>query len=507
MATLDFTFTFDSDAQALADSGFSAGLTFAFEGGDGNPSGCVKWTGTLPFFPLDAEFAIQPAGTQTWEDIGIPVGSTITNVETVTVDRETVDETGVNPSDDAAMEMLIKNDAGTTLFNSTLFRTVSGALNTWTTTGGIGSPAMAWSGTVPSSDYFRLQLHISVGGLFSSAGGTYDYRFDNLIFRITYTPPPEVLPPSVDVCATIPGIHIAYRQETNILVYSTFDAGENWSLALVTTDACDCSNPTIAADHLDNLYVAWHTDAPDVEIAISTDWGATWALWATVAGASWPRASFGPDAAHLAFWAAGSIDIYRSTDFLATLSLVASFAVSEEQLCDLAVSGYTSGGDRRYVRRVVYTDSGSVKMRRSDDGVTWGTATTLTSGDLPVMSLYVWGGIVIWWVDDVPYIQAVGSDYVTGVGSPVVVTTAAPRQYIGLTVDRFDLPWLIWVYFPPDFIPPDNPSPSLIIFGPQPGMDPPISQFLIGDGVNDPGLFGFMFNATSDQLEMRETPP
>ncbi len=508
MATLDYTFTFDSDTQHATDDLQSTKVAFGWESGDGDPSsGCVKFVGT----GLDAhtdppsewqEETRSDGSPSTYEDLGVPAGATITQLDLLEARWKLASNTGDPTVGVITIAVGFQYDTGFGVgaVTSGLIVGISNTPGGWNTIGPYGDAPVS----LPSTNTIWPTCSFRSSSSFAYSPWSNDLRFDSIKVRITYTPPPPPIPPSVDICATHPGKHIAYRQETTVLVASTFDEGASWAYSLVTTDACDCSNPTIAADHRDNLFVAWHTDTPDVEIAISRDYGQTWSLWAVVSGASWPRTSFNGRHAHLAFWAAGSIDIYRSLDSLATLTLVASFAVSDEQLCDLSQSKDGPGGDRRGMHRVIYSDSGSIKQRLSTDGILWGAASTLTSGDLPVFVHYEPFGIVIWWVGDTAYIQSVAQDYATGIGSPTAITTSVPRQYLGLTVDRRDYPWLVYVVYPEDFIPPDDPSFPQLFWGPQPGTSPPEGQFDVGDF---PPQYGFQQTIISGQLDAVETPP
>lgn len=259
---------------------------------------------------------------------------------------------------------------------------------------------------------------------------------------------------AIDICATHPGKHIAYRYETNVLVYSTLSEGASWSVALVATDAAETSNAAIASDRYDNLYCAYFTDADEVRIHLSQDLGASWALWRVLTGGRFPRMHFGHDRHYLAVWDVSSTEIlvFDSMDFLETTGAAVLTMTLAEQLVDLAV-------DRRGGVHVFYSDSGLIYRRFSTDGITWGSPALMAAGTCPAFAVNPIFGTLLWFSGDILYGRRTTSDFQGLVGSPIPITSTITPQCLGFTWDRRENPWVVWIFVDdPVPVPPDYPQ-------------------------------------------------
>lgn len=189
MATVDFTFTFASNAQGLVDAGNSSSLAFAAESGDGNPSGCVKFTlGTKS--TTQTEYGRDAASSRKWEDYGVPANSHVTQVEVLSYNEKTATVTKLSSH---GWQFRFKNNGATeSVHGATDLVAVSGhgitADGSWQTGAGIAAAQNVGDSYHLSSTYvrFEIQYDCTTGGSGSSA--SVDQRFDQIAIRITYTP-------------------------------------------------------------------------------------------------------------------------------------------------------------------------------------------------------------------------------------------------------------------------------------------------------------------------------
>lgn len=188
MATVDYTLGFASDAQGLVDNGTHASVTFAFEGSDGNPSGCVKFTCAQKSLTNAQEYGIRASGNGlTWEQMGVPAGATVTNVELVSWQERLVSNSKL--SSHSLYVAIVEGSSGTAIAPALLQTTALGTAvdSAWQSNGSGGLQSVGASYQA-SSTPVRVYLLYTITTLGGGGSANVDQRFDNLVVRITYTP-------------------------------------------------------------------------------------------------------------------------------------------------------------------------------------------------------------------------------------------------------------------------------------------------------------------------------
>lgn len=184
MSSIVKTFSFLADAEGLADGGNHANIVFAFEGGDGDPLGCVKFgypdSGALT---NAVEYARRATTGQTFETWGVPSGSEITSVQLSYKYKK-----NSAPLTAQTIKARLIDETGTPIHDGDL---ISASLGTGTTGWLAGTPGASVSispAYQASTQDVRLELDITV----SKSGGAVspnETLFDGFELTITYTGP------------------------------------------------------------------------------------------------------------------------------------------------------------------------------------------------------------------------------------------------------------------------------------------------------------------------------
>lgn len=182
MPFVDKTFVFAADAEGLIDDGSSGSITFAWNGADGNPAGCVGFTTTTPSTD-STEIGKVPLGATTWETWGVPAGRIPSTVQCLSVDRRLATNVTL-VSHDWSLFILdadgLVNTEANLVDAESLPTTTDGAFVGY----GAYTPQAIIADDQISSKQVRLfiQWHAVTG-----AGSTnVDFRIDNITLRISY---------------------------------------------------------------------------------------------------------------------------------------------------------------------------------------------------------------------------------------------------------------------------------------------------------------------------------
>lgn len=194
MPTVVKTWAFASDAEGLSDGGNNANLAFAYMGGDGNPSGCVRFTSTT--HASQTEFARKSSTGDTWQTWGVPAGNIVTAVQITSWYKKLAANTRLVSH---TFKARIINDSGTTVHSAGLIidatPNASPTDGTWQSQGAGTSRAV--DATYQSDTTgVRLELEYAISTL--SAGVSIDWRIDQIELTMTYE--------------TAPGHPVALRQ-------------------------------------------------------------------------------------------------------------------------------------------------------------------------------------------------------------------------------------------------------------------------------------------------------
>lgn len=203
MATVIKNFVFAADAEGLADKGTNANIAFAFEGSDGNPAGCIKFTTATASLSSASESGLNPTTTGvTWQTWGVPPGSRVTALKLLGFQHRRPSVTGLT-SYSLAMRIVDLN--GNNVSGSNLYSAVQGIsqLTSWTSVG-VQSSINTNNGQQISTRDVRLEVIATI----STTTGTInvDLRVDEISLEITYTPPqPDDLTLGESVSGTASG--------------------------------------------------------------------------------------------------------------------------------------------------------------------------------------------------------------------------------------------------------------------------------------------------------------
>ncbi len=207
MATLDYTFTFDSDAQHATDDLQSTKVAFSWESGDGDPSsGCVKFVGTglnaLLDFPTEWQEETRSDGSpSTYEDLGVPAGATITQLDLLEARWKLASNTGDPTVGVITIAVGIQyDDSGVSSLTSGLIVGISNTPGGWNTIGPYGDAPVS----LPSTNTIWPFCSFRSSSSFAYSPWSNELRFDSIKVRITYTPPPPPIPPSTSPIARKP---------------------------------------------------------------------------------------------------------------------------------------------------------------------------------------------------------------------------------------------------------------------------------------------------------------
>ena len=171
MATVQRTFSFATNAEGLTDQAVSA-IAFAWDGADGNPAGCVKFTqGTKNV--TQSERATTSG--LTWASYGVPAGATVNTARVVSFWRKVAANTKLTS------HTLAIRAAGLGLAADTLPTVVGG----WLAGGGIAAAQSAAGATASATAELELQYDITTSGGGGSAA--VDARIDQVVLEIDYT--------------------------------------------------------------------------------------------------------------------------------------------------------------------------------------------------------------------------------------------------------------------------------------------------------------------------------
>jgi len=185
MATVIKTWVFLADAEGLADEGLSAAIAFAFVGADGNPPGCVGFTTTTDNLVAVTEKARRAATGQTWEDWGVPAGSTVTSVQITGWDSKT-QTLNVGCSGTFSARVVDSGGVSVTAGGDLIDLSVIPASGTGWGARTPGGAQAVNANRQPSATDVRLELQVILTTNF--AGSSIDYRLDNIALTIVYTP-------------------------------------------------------------------------------------------------------------------------------------------------------------------------------------------------------------------------------------------------------------------------------------------------------------------------------
>lgn len=179
------TWAFATDAQGLADAGNSANIAFAYEGSDGNPSGCVKFTTTATSLSNAVEKARRATAGETWETWGAASGSTVTQIGSISFDICVPSQAGLVGGINSVKVRII-NSSGTTVLTGDLVNwgwSLEGT--SWTTRASVGSTRNVSSAYQASTTDVRLELEFTVST--GASGVNIDVRLDNIIVPMVTT--------------------------------------------------------------------------------------------------------------------------------------------------------------------------------------------------------------------------------------------------------------------------------------------------------------------------------
>lgn len=172
MAVIQRTFAFASGAEGLVDQALLTSITFAFEGADGSPAGCVKFTCATK----NLTNVVEAAATSglTWESYGVPAGATVNTVRVVSWQRK------LATNGKLSAHSLVVKVGGLSLVSETL-PTAAGA---WLAGAGI---AAAQSVAGPSSGAADLRLEYTLTMLGGGGTAALDQRVDQIVVEVDYT--------------------------------------------------------------------------------------------------------------------------------------------------------------------------------------------------------------------------------------------------------------------------------------------------------------------------------
>jgi hypothetical protein len=271
--------------------------------------------------------------------------------------------------------------------------------------------------------------------------GFFDF-VDAADFSETDPPPPPGSIYGVGLAALTEGIVVAYRVEGDEAIYtqkSTSLAVAAWHDAETVTEAADdhCA-PSLAAAPNDDLWIAWHDGAAGIFIQRHVNgWQAAVTTSPTLTGKH-PRLLLTKERQYIAYWDTGATEVrlYGSTDFFETLTLLETFALSEQ-----AVSLFV---DRAGLLHLLGEDGGDTVQWTSADGLTWTDRGVLEAGvGVPMAGYTVAGGALFAWAaaDQLQAWRLDGPHLDTAAG-PADITDLFPEQVAGVCVDRYDVVWL-----------------------------------------------------------------
>lgn len=182
MGLVQKTFSFAADAEGLADAGNHANVTFAHESGDGDPSGCVKFS-----FPDSGalsgaiEYARRATTGQTFETWGVPGGSEIVSVQ-LTAWKYKKDSAAVTAQ---TLKVRLIDETGFPIHSGELLNVSLGTGATGWLSGSAGSDVPIDFLYEESTQDVRLELELTV----SKVGGAVspnETLFDEFELTITY---------------------------------------------------------------------------------------------------------------------------------------------------------------------------------------------------------------------------------------------------------------------------------------------------------------------------------
>ncbi len=181
MSTVDYTLAFLADAESLVDQGGSL-IAFAWLSSDGDPAnGCVKFTLASGNGSPLSEKARRNSITLTWEDMGVPMGATVTHVEQVAGKRKVP----VGTADTLTVLSRIINNSGTTVHSAgDLLNAGPPLSNVWADLTFLGQRAVDASYQASNTP---VGVEIECTG--STQGTGAELRLDTFTYRITYTVP------------------------------------------------------------------------------------------------------------------------------------------------------------------------------------------------------------------------------------------------------------------------------------------------------------------------------
>lgn len=184
MPTVNKTFAFATDT-GYVEAGTAAAIAGAFDGGDGNPSGCIAFTDTAAAHSAQAETCHLSSTAETWESWGVPVKATVTALRVTAWDNKRGSVTGLSGSATARINVL--NGSGGNVTSSPLISVAqSGQLSSWTTQAA-GSSQAVTAANQASTTAVRIDCFYQ----WATTGGSPNLscKFDNIVLEITYVDP------------------------------------------------------------------------------------------------------------------------------------------------------------------------------------------------------------------------------------------------------------------------------------------------------------------------------
>lgn len=145
-------------------------------------------------------------------------------------------------------------------------------------------------------------------------------------------------------------------------------------LQTIDNDADAGSSLSLYASPWDHVGLLYHNSDGALRVWRSDDWGSTWTDLGTQAGKTFASGAWQNGRLVVALFQSGTLRIFESFDFGATLSQIATISDTSQEVIQLRT-------DRADILHLVYRNpSGALLHRWSKDGVTWSSAETLQAG-------------------------------------------------------------------------------------------------------------------------------
>lgn len=195
------TFVFLSDNEGLADAANSSIITVSWVSDDGNPDyGCLDFdfSGAMT---SEIEYARNPSTGITWEDWGVPEGSTVTDVQITAYQHSYIENNKVTS---LLFKARIIDSVGDSVTDDTQADLISESLGvdgfSWTAASA-GSKIAVNSDRQSSTTDIRLELEVEMT---ATGGNNSNYRIDTFEITIFYTGSVSQISATINGAASIP---------------------------------------------------------------------------------------------------------------------------------------------------------------------------------------------------------------------------------------------------------------------------------------------------------------